>query len=175
MGNLILRPASGGDLKLQDDSGADKLTIHENGRVVQQGVVGFYAYGGSGTTSVTQGSTVPFTSTKFNHDGAGGTCFNTSTYKFIPPVTGYYSFSVQVYLYSGNGNYVFDIYGGTSTTILRIAFVDGMNDTILYASTIWKCTADEEIVMKNISGGTRNVYIVSAGVHTAWSAYFLGA
>lgn len=77
-------------------NGATKLWgITEGGYVVNPNVPAFHAHGIQGRTTISSGSEFPLQATSYNN----GNHFNTSTYRFTAPFSGFYSFQYGAYCY----------------------------------------------------------------------------
>jgi hypothetical protein len=107
-GNLVLRAAVQVNI---DTGGVGRVVIDSSGRVTKPSQPGFRAGFSTGVT-IPSGQTqaLPFNSTNYNVGGH----YNTSTYRFTAPITGYYLFYTAVGSTSGMST---STYFGISFTI----------------------------------------------------------
>lgn len=83
---------------IKSTAGNEAMTIHESG-VPLLNVPAFYAYR-DGTQAITSSTStvVQLNATLFDTDG----WFNTSTYRYVPQIAGYYQFNACIYILSAS-------------------------------------------------------------------------
>jgi hypothetical protein len=90
--------------------GTERMRIDASGIVTRPYQPAFYAYNpGTGNVTETNLYDFPFNTTAYNI----GSCYNTSTNRFVAPVAGVYHFSFNLFNNGGTGRIAFK-YNGTS-------------------------------------------------------------
>ena len=83
---------------IQHTGGTTGLTIDSSGRVFRSNIPAFFATGSSSYVAYSAGDTLQFNSESFDDGGN----YNTSTYRFVAPVTGLYNFGAQALIENDN-------------------------------------------------------------------------
>ena len=82
---------------IQNTAGTSALTIDSSGRVLKPVIPSFMVSAAGTWASLSNGDAISFNTDSGNQLFNNGNHFNTSSYAFVAPVAGLYSFSVQIY------------------------------------------------------------------------------
>jgi hypothetical protein len=177
MGNLTFKPASGGELILQEDGGSAALTVETDGtvtlanRILKQTQPGFFAYGDTtGSVDLADNAYVvcnnEATTPAFEHAGM----YRTDTGKFTTPVAGVYIIGFHFYAYE-TATFQWVLTDGTDYYTRMLNACTSGND---YQFTIvLDLPISKTLGIQNVAGDARMLYF-GYPYHTHFYAYLLG-
>ena len=158
------------------NTGVTGLTIDSSGRILQPNKPAFQATVNSNSwATLTEGGIIPF------NDASSGNCFdvggdfNTSSYRFVAPITGKYIFAFLCYSFNSDSNNGFRIWkNGSAITTASGGNYDiqggqsGSVDETISATVILDLTASDYV---DIRASTGSDYY---GTYTHFGGHFIG-
>jgi len=153
-------------------SEAEKFRIDSVGRVFTPSQTRFKARLTAQNNNVSNGAIFPFSAVVFDI----GNNFNTSTYRFTAPVSGYYLFHVQIFRNSASqDNLVINLYkNGNPITTVR-TYTGTVADSSIGFTAIWNVTAGDYFEIYNTTGATfPNAYDDGTGRYGYFEGILLG-
>ena len=163
---------------IQSSGGTTGLTIDSSGRVLMPQVPMFQVHTSSNSYSTDDG-TVPYNTVEIDV----GSNFNTSTYKFTAPITGYYHMHSHVYAnvisgtdvsvrYQVNGSDYNGVNIGASIYAYGYNNAGGGSHEAIDLPLIMKLSANDAVNVAIQTSGTGQYYKGSR--ETWWFGYLLG-
>ncbi len=149
---------------IEHTNGTDAMLIDSVGRVTKPATPMFYARGAEANYTTTNGADIPFNNAISNF----GSHYNTGTYRFTCPVTGFYLFTVSLFTNGGAGRVSIKV-NGTSYNNLQANF--GNTTSHWSQSAIMRLNANDYVTVgdwQSISGST--IYMG----HSQFSGFLLG-
>tara|TARA_B100001123_G_scaffold110940_1_gene129090 strand:+ start:591 stop:1460 length:870 start_codon:yes stop_codon:yes gene_type:complete len=158
IGSVVALNGKLNTLKSSDGS-ATAITCDTTGRILQPAKPMFTSGCTGGNNSVSHDALIPYDEDTAGEMFDNGGNFNTSTYKFTCPVTGYYLFICQSYSnYAGSQKWCTRVKNFTSGQLISNTRIDINQDDTIVNHSISHCTVGDEIGVVNHSGGSRTYY-----------------
>jgi hypothetical protein len=164
-----------GDLVLYSSvssSLTERMRIYSAGQITTPSQPRFKARLTATNNNVSNGAIFPFSAVVFDI----GNNFNTSTYRFTAPISGYYLFHVQIFRNSASqDNLVINLYkNGSPITTVR-TYTGTVADSSIGFATIWNVTAGDYFEIYNTTGVTfPNAYDDGTGRYSYFEGILLG-
>ena len=157
---------------IQNSSGTDAISVDSNGVVTQPAKPSFYAYADEGWAGLTNATyaLAALDHTNFNV----GSCYNTSTKKFVAPVDGIYYFHGQAY-FDPTGRLRIRFTKNGSEIAFAHANFDGSGTTYSLSKTLELSANDEiQFYVRVDSGADGSSDVYYGENHTFFTGFLVG-